>query len=346
MKNIKELLIAQAVADAFGYKVEFESINNIKNTYGDRGLLFNHIEGQKLYASDDTQMSLYTLEGLIDLKDEMYDDANSAVHDAYIRWNKTQMPRLGNVLPYSLNNEDGISEHKEMWVRRAPGNTCLQALNSPVKASVSNRINNSKGCGGVMRVLPSVFFAEDEKQAFEYGISFAAITHSHPTGFYSAGAYNVIGFNLLKGHDVDFSIEATKKYLNNYEAKETLDFLNKAQDLLKNKVILRDDEIVKHLGDGFTAETAMAIAIYVGLQKDLSYEDVVEWSTNHSGDSDSTAMMAAGLWYLNKENTSKEFLKYEAQLDLNNVINSISDRYRKVLGLQEVEIKSNNKFKP
>lgn len=341
MKSIRELLIAQAIADAFGYKVEFESINNIKNIYGNEGLLFKHIEGQNLNASDDTQMSLYTLEGLVDFKDDFYEDENTAVHDAYLRWNKTQVPKFGNILPYSLNTDDGISEFKEMWARRAPGNTCLQALNSPVKASVTNRVNNSKGCGGIMRVLPSVFLAEDEDQAFKYGVDFAAITHSHPTGFYSSGAYNVIGFNLLKGNDIDFSIEAAKKYLNNSEASETLDFLNKAHRLLKDGVVLKNDDIVKQLGDGFIAESAMAIAIYVGLQNNLTYEKTVEWSTNHSGDSDSTAMMAAGLWYLNKDNTSKDFLKYQNQVDLNKVIDNISNRYEKVVGSKNIFVENN-----
>lgn len=335
MKDVRELLFAQAIADAFGYKVEFTNLALIKSEYGMDGLLFKHVEKNKLVASDDTQMSLYTLEGLVDFKDGLFNTANESVFEAYKRWNNTQKPNLG-VNPFSQNEEDGISEFKEMWNRRAPGITCLQALNSPLKGSVQARINNSKGCGGVMRVLPSVFLAESEQQAFQYGCDFAAMTHGHPSGFYSSGAYNVIGYNLLKGFDVETSIEAAKKYLTNFEAKETLEFLNKAHELLKNNVVLTGDELIKKLGEGNVGESAMAIAIYVGLQNKHSYEKVVEWSTNHSGDSDSTAMLAAGLWYLNKDNTSTDFLKYQNQLDLGNVINVLSARFEKVMNPKKV----------
>ena len=41
--------------------------------------------------------------------------------------------------------------------------------------------------------------------------------------------------------------------------------------------------------------------------------------SNHSGDSDSVAMLAAGIWYLSNRNCD-EFLKYEKNLDLTQII--------------------------
>lgn len=40
----------------------------------------------------------------------------------------------------------------ELYSLRAPSTTCLEALN--VRASGKDGGNNSKGCGGVMRVAP------------------------------------------------------------------------------------------------------------------------------------------------------------------------------------------------
>ncbi len=41
-----------------------------------------------------------------------------------------------------------------MHASRAPGNTCLSALLSREIGTIEKPINNSKGCGAVMRVAP------------------------------------------------------------------------------------------------------------------------------------------------------------------------------------------------
>ena len=47
----------------------------------------------------------------------------------------------------------------ELYARRAPGNTCLSALNALLNGEsksdyIKEPMNNSKGCGGIMRVAP------------------------------------------------------------------------------------------------------------------------------------------------------------------------------------------------
>ncbi len=53
-------------------------------------------------------------------------------------------------------------------------------------SKLDNVINNSKGCGGVMRVAPLGIFNEDPVQAAQNAAEAAAITHTHPLGFISA----------------------------------------------------------------------------------------------------------------------------------------------------------------
>ena len=45
-----------------------------------------------------------------------------------------------------------ISDLPELNVRRAPGLTCISALETIMKGR--EPINNSKGCGGIMRIAP------------------------------------------------------------------------------------------------------------------------------------------------------------------------------------------------
>jgi ADP-ribosylglycohydrolase len=68
--------------------------------------------------------------------------------------------------------------------------TCLGALQSAAIGTPDQPINNSTGCGGVMRVaplglMPSLLGAE---QAFDLAVRATASTHGRPSGYLSAGA--------------------------------------------------------------------------------------------------------------------------------------------------------------
>lgn len=70
------ILIGGAVGDAFGYPVEFvNSFHGISAKYGDNGIieydmsytwLDSCFRNHKALLSDDTQMTLYTTEGIIE----------------------------------------------------------------------------------------------------------------------------------------------------------------------------------------------------------------------------------------------------------------------------------------
>lgn len=53
-------------------------------------------------------------------------------------------------------------------------------------------LNQSKGCGGVMRVSPIGFLAKNIDDAIEMGCAVAAVTHGHATGWIAAGALAVL----------------------------------------------------------------------------------------------------------------------------------------------------------
>ena len=58
----------------------------------------------------------------------------------------------------SYEKEGGILAQRELYARRAPGTTCLSALRSGRMGTMEEPINDSKGCGGVMRVAPVGLF--------------------------------------------------------------------------------------------------------------------------------------------------------------------------------------------
>jgi ADP-ribosylglycohydrolase len=108
--------------------------------------------------TDDTQMTLFTVEGLIRAgvrTDRGIGFTVAVVHHAYDRWLDTQL------LPGPSGQLDGwLQAEQWLYARRAPGNTCLSALTDErqggdaIQQFGGQADNNSKGCGGVMRVAP------------------------------------------------------------------------------------------------------------------------------------------------------------------------------------------------
>ena len=139
-------------------------------------------------------MTLFTAEGLLCAAAPTglleHDETVCAIYAAYLRWLVTQDgpddewsggPGTGWLL--------GVPELDD---RRAPGRTCLSALRTGRPGSTDAPLNDSKGCGGVMRVAPIGFAHYDDP--FELAVEAAALTHGHPSGYLSAGVLaSVIG---------------------------------------------------------------------------------------------------------------------------------------------------------
>ena len=79
MKNqdkFRGCLIGGAIGDALGYAVEFLQISRIRQKYGDNGITSYELKNGIAEISDDTQMTLFTANGLliIEIADDLYRD--------------------------------------------------------------------------------------------------------------------------------------------------------------------------------------------------------------------------------------------------------------------------------
>ena len=155
-------------------------------------------------------------------------------------------------------------------------------------------LNNSKGCGGVMRVAPiGLLFYEYNENVFEIAVKAAAITHGHPTGYIAAGAFAVIIAELIKGKKLFESVESCIFLLKKEDKnKETYNALKSAIELASTNE--EPYKCIEKLGEGWVAEEALAIAVYCAL-KAKTFKDAIIMAANHNGDSDSTASICGNL---------------------------------------------------
>ncbi len=198
-------------------------------------------------------------------------------------------------LKQQLHEEkDSILNYKELFSRRAPGNSCLSALESGEMGTIENPINHSKGCGGVMRVAPIGLFLHSKPEfAFEVGAEVAAITHGHPTGYLAAGAFAAIIAELINGKSImEDAINAMKileSYLNH---QETLNAMESALELSSSDE--KPQDAISKLGEGWIDEEALAIALYCSL-KEKDFKKALIMAVNHDGDSDSTGAICGNI---------------------------------------------------
>jgi ADP-ribosyl-[dinitrogen reductase] hydrolase len=300
-------LLGGAVADALGAPVEFMDLEEILRIFGEQGICGYAPAYGKLGAiTDDTQMTLFTAEAVLSAHlasalQSQEPDFFRAGAASYARWLMTQ--ENSRLISSGNQKVSWLLQQKKLFTRRAPGTTCLSALQAS-RGKVSRANNESKGCGGVMRIAPlGMYFAHSLNRErnrehvlsnlFATGKDLAAITHGHPSGFLSAGTLAVIVSLVLTGTSLADAIQAAKEFLRQHPShKETLAAVEKAEALAKSRP--RDRAALRELGKGFVAEEALAIGIYCALGA-KNFEDGIILAVNHSGDSDSTGTITGNL---------------------------------------------------
>jgi ADP-ribosylglycohydrolase len=277
-------LLGGAVGDALGAGIEFLSLAEIRQRYGPAGVTgYVSAYGRAGAITDDTQMTLFTAEGLLRDQQQPADcrDPAAAIWRAYQRWLNTQ---------YGERVGGWLSSQEFLRHGRAPGMTCLGALHAGHPGTVSQPVNNSKGCGGVMRVAPAGLASGDP---FSLACQAAALTHGHASGYLAAGVLALMVSELTRGHDLRAAVVAAIGRLKEVNASEEVSAaLTAAVDAAELGPLGAD--AIGILGQGWTAEEALAIATHCALTAD-SFRSGVLHAVNHDGDSDSTGAICGNL---------------------------------------------------
>ncbi len=320
LNKIRGCMIGGAVGDALGYAIEFNSEGQIFSRYGKSGITeyeLDRVTGKAL-ISDDTQMALFTANGLLvgDTRGCMrgiQGNPRGYVAMAYQDWLRTQdiSWQESRELPrgYMRGCVSWLSDVPELYSRRAPGNTCLSALQRQrdgqgyVDDYVKNPQNTSKGCGGIMRIAPLAlnYHRIGIRDLDLEGAEIAAITHGHSMGYMPAAVLthviNRIVFPekemslkeiILEARDTVAEIFCEDKHIS-----ELTEIINLAVALSENDE--PDLDNIHKLGEGWVAEETLGIALFCALRYQNDFSAGVIAAVNHKGDSDSTGAVAGNI---------------------------------------------------
>lgn len=271
--NIKSVIFGHAIADALGVPVEFCDRSEVDENpvtdmmgYG----TYDYPEGS---WSDDTSMSLCTLDSLsrgsIDYKDIM---------NNFIRW---------------LNDNEYTPTGEAFDV----GRTCLKAI--IVYAQTKNietcgrTVEHSNGNGSLMRIHPMTLFLHTKKDlSLDDRIDIihrtSALTHAHERSKIGCGIYSFILWELLGNPDKESVFTGLKKAKEYYQNQSEL---NKYDRLFDKTFVLTKREDIS--SSGYIVSTLEA-ALWCLLTTN-SYSECVLKAVNLGDDTDTVGAVAGGL---------------------------------------------------
>lgn len=297
-------ILGGAVGDAMGYPVEFLSYNSIIKKYGSNGVQFPIITNGYTEISDDTQMTMFTANGLLyaqtrGMNRGILGPVETYVFNAYQEWLLTQHFSVPQRQKYQMT---WLLNLPQMYSMRAPGNTCITALEYGTLGTIENPINDSKGCGGVMRVSPVALFMNPAKSKQEnidlIGAKIAALTHGHPLGYIPAAILTHIiskityeNFSIIEA--VESSLISIRKLFSGNELQYQINLIKTAITLANSST--EDSVAIKQIGEGWMAEETISIAIYCSIKYSNDFSKAIIASINHDGDSDSTGSITGNI---------------------------------------------------
>lgn len=294
-ERIINALYGCAVADAVGNPFEFE-----KKINPDDVVKYAN-DAKKLVISDDTQMTMFGFEAIDNYKEfgGVLDEelVRFLFTDSYDDWYETQVGDWYSAqckTPAFDASKRKLLNFTSMFSVQAPGTTCLSSLYKLRYHEVV--INDSMGCGSVMRLLPLVSL-RGKNFSIDECVKFAKISGN-----------------------------ITHKHKDNDKAIEW--YMNVAEAIGHGLTFYSEYDSFKHIsdiGDGWIAPECVDMAIWA-YTKANTFDELLSLSIAHDGDSDSVAAVAGSLWGLSGREVPQ---KYIDKLDAGDAIKYVVNNYIK-----------------
>lgn len=303
-ETIKAGIIGSIVADALGVPYEFRTKKEMRENPATTMTGYGTYNQPPGTWSDDSSMTLATMDSLT--KGINYEDMITK----FSQWIYQRK--------YTPHNE--VFDY---------GNTTIKAINNyykenmpPLESGLTNERSN--GNGSLMRILPATLYAYSKQLKQEEQIKFinnvSALTHAHPISKASCNIYNYIIQEILENPDKKLKEtiqEGIKKSGKHYDNSE----YTPLQRIYGN-IFQTPDEIIS--STGYVVDS-LEVAIYSCYHTN-NYKEAVLKSINYGGDTDTNAIITAGIAALHYGYNSipEEWIKQVAKIEY---INELCEKF-------------------
>ncbi|TPV49075.1 ADP-ribosylglycohydrolase family protein [Pseudarthrobacter phenanthrenivorans] len=315
--RIHGCLLGGALGDSVGYAVAGDSLEELRSRIGADGLTdFGALA--KTGFSDETQLTLYTVDGLVEALEWANSgvgaDVNACLWLAYLRWLATQGEDAGPSAP--APQPRWIDGQAVLHQRRNPERDSVSGLATGEMGTSVRPVNpGSKGNGTVVRSAPFGLIPHITAEAvYKLSSDAASLTHGHPAARQSAGVFSLLVHRLVSGEgllEAAAAVTAHSRTLNEV-APELPERLEAALQLA-GKGVVAPDVLTATLGAGRPAEEALAVALYAvlatipdtatgGTDDDGAdglpvrhFREAVAVAVGHGGASDATGSLAGNI---------------------------------------------------
>ncbi|MFW0119474.1 ADP-ribosylglycohydrolase family protein [Rothia sp. P5764] len=207
-------LFGTALGDALGYRVETLSRTEMLERWSVAGEtdLLEALAGGDLAVSDDTQLTLATLDGLTEVlewnNEGQAADELACIWLSYLRWYTGTGHTAPEAAPYSLPRP--LNSQAIMRQKRGPGKATLNALATGQMQFISKNVNpDALGTGALMRSAPFGYLpVADDATVIKLAVQAAALTHGHTEALVSAAAYALMIRYLLGAHELAVPVDS------------------------------------------------------------------------------------------------------------------------------------------
>ena len=295
MSNIKGSMYGSAFGDAYGYITEFSDYEEIQ--------LLQPEVPQILRISDDTQMSIYTIQALEEILNTV-DLSDLTTNELAKNHCRVSFADHYETFYHDIDNN------------RAPGMTCMSALRIYSQSSKTTGLegsskNDSKGCGTIMRA-PWIGLLGNlsREEIFVLSTLQSQTTHGHPVSWLSSSVLSVLIHdiinNKIEGYDETRLIKHSMNILNDhtetwtklgYNLKTITEMMSVFAKILSTYKIFKnfDEDVTQFYGEGWIADEALYTSLATSsLYMDNSFEGVKRLVYT-SGDSDSIASIGGAI---------------------------------------------------
>ena len=280
-------------------------MSEIRSVFGPGGLREPAGLPAAVSFSDDTQMSLYTLDGLLEALEwanqGLSADETAVLWLAYLRWLKTQGVPLDPAAPTPPLR--WIDSQRILHQRRDPAEACLAGLSGPDMGTRFRPVNpQAKGPGTVTRSAPFGLLPYVETDmVYRLSNDAAALTHGHPSARHSAAVFAALIHDLLDpAASLPAAAAAALRRAADSGVPELAARMTAAVELARSGPV-SPQELTEALGEGWAAEETLAIGVYAALATASAgtpqehFRAALALAVNHDGDSDSTGSVTGNI---------------------------------------------------